>query len=89
MIDVNQDIAREAILALERGNKIEAIKCVRLAQGVGLKEAKDIVEEFIAANPNIKSSMQAANTESGKGFFGWVAIISILGTLAYYLFINK
>lgn len=34
----------EVVAALERGNKIEAIKHVRLASGLGLKAAKDLVE---------------------------------------------
>jgi hypothetical protein len=32
--------------ALRRGEKIQAIKCYREATGVGLKEAKDFVEEI-------------------------------------------
>ncbi len=34
----------EVTEALERGNKIEAIKHVRLASGLGLKESKELVE---------------------------------------------
>jgi ribosomal protein L7/L12 len=34
----------EVRAALERGNKIEAIKLVRERTGLGLKEAKDLVE---------------------------------------------
>ena len=58
------DLPREAIAALEHGNKIEAIKFVRMAQGVGLKEAKGIVEAFIEWNPSVKCHMASANAES-------------------------
>ena len=43
--DVPEDVKK----ALFRGNKIEAIKLHREATGVGLKEAKDAVEEMDAA----------------------------------------
>ena len=36
-----------AIGALSRGDKIEAIKIVREATGLGLKEAKDAVERYV------------------------------------------
>ena len=41
----------DAIAALKRGSKIDAIKCVRLAHGLGLKEAKDSVEAYAQAHP--------------------------------------
>lgn len=33
------------------GNKIAAIKCVRVGTGCGLKEAKDFVEEYLWPDP--------------------------------------
>lgn len=36
----------EALAALSRGQSIEAIKIVRAATGLGLKEAKDLVERY-------------------------------------------
>lgn len=41
-------MAAEVIVLIRAGQKIQAIKVVREAQGVGLKEAKDIVEEMEA-----------------------------------------
>jgi ribosomal protein L7/L12 len=43
--DLRESLPQDAIQALERGNKIEAIKHYRAATGVGLKEAKDFIEE--------------------------------------------
>jgi len=43
--DLRGSLPQDAIQALERGNKIEAIKHYRAATGVGLKEAKDFIEE--------------------------------------------
>lgn len=35
-----------AISAIENGKKLEAIKIVREETGLGLKEAKDLVEQY-------------------------------------------
>jgi ribosomal protein L7/L12 len=43
--DLRGNLPQEAVQALERGKKIEAIKHYRAATGVGLKEAKDFIEE--------------------------------------------
>lgn len=86
MNHVSQDFPKEAIAALERGSKIEAIKCIRIAYGVGLKEAKDIVEQFIDKSPNLKNRMVSANVESAKGGLRWLFLIAAIGVLAYYFF---
>jgi ribosomal protein L7/L12 len=41
-----------AILARDRSAKIEAIRALRASCGCGLKDAKDAVEAWLAANPN-------------------------------------
>jgi ribosomal protein L7/L12 len=44
--DPYKNVPSSVIDAVRRGNKIEAIKNYRAATGVGLKEAKDAVEEI-------------------------------------------
>jgi ribosomal protein L7/L12 len=44
--DPYQDVPPAVAAALARGKKIEAIKEYRQARGVGLKEAKEFVEEL-------------------------------------------
>jgi ribosomal protein L7/L12 len=44
-VDAHRNVPPEVIEALRSGNKIEAIKRYREATAVGLKEAKDFVEE--------------------------------------------
>ena len=84
MNGVNHDLPSKAIAALEQGSKIEAIKSVRIARGVGLKEAKDIVEEFIERSPDIKHRMASANAESARNVLGWIILIAAIGAVAYY-----
>lgn len=84
-----QDLPGEAIKALEQGSKIEAIKLVRLAHHVGLKEAKEIVERYIARSPAIKMRMDAANAEIAGGALRWLLVIVALGILGYYFYGGK
>lgn len=48
---IDTDIEAEIFAALRRGEKIEAIRRYRNVAGVGLKEAKDFVEEMMRRNP--------------------------------------
>jgi hypothetical protein len=41
-----RDLAPEVVDALQRGQKIEAIKSYRSATGLGLKEAKESIEDI-------------------------------------------
>lgn len=86
MTDENKDLPSDAIAALERGSKIDAIKCVRVARGVGLKEAKEIVEQFLDRSPRLKGRMASANAESARGFWGWSILAAIVAVAVYYLF---
>ena len=44
VVDVGQDAEGELLALLRQGQKIQAIKLYRERTGVGLKEAKDVVE---------------------------------------------
>jgi ribosomal protein L7/L12 len=44
--DPYKELAREVADAVQRGQKIQAIKLYRDASGAGLREAKDFIEEF-------------------------------------------
>lgn len=87
--DENQKIPTEALAALERGNKIEAIKIIRVAGNLGLKEAKDLVELYLEKNPELKARMDQANKEIAAGFFRWLIPLIIFGVWAYYYFGRK
>jgi hypothetical protein len=51
MADTNPPLPPAALSALRQGNKIEAIKEVRAAHGLGLKEAKDLVDAYASSHP--------------------------------------
>ena len=52
---MNEDIelSDKVIAALEANRKIEAIKVLRKEKNLGLKEAKDVVDAYIADNPRL------------------------------------
>jgi hypothetical protein len=75
-----------AISALRRGNKIEAIKLVRVERGLGLKEAKDLVEEYLRTDPSAQSSFSAAQGQSGRRGLWWLTVAVAGAILAYVLF---
>ena len=54
----------EAAAALARGDLIQAIKIVRAATGLGLKEAKDAVEAYAAHPDARKRLIQAVGTKA-------------------------
>jgi ribosomal protein L7/L12 len=41
----------DVLAALQRGSSIEAIKLLRESTGLGLKEAKDIIDQHLKGNP--------------------------------------
>ncbi len=82
------EIPSNAIAALEMGNKIEAIKIVRVAKGLGLKESKDLVEEYLQNDPALElrfKAKQSQNNHSGKLLF----ILIVIGLIAYVIFSRR
>jgi len=82
-------LSSAAIAALQKGSKIEAIKIVRLERNLGLKEAKDCVEDYISHDPVLQRSMQQAQAEASRGFFSWLVVLLALGAAAYYFLAGK
>lgn len=72
--------AGQSILRTE-GNLIGAIKIVREAEGLGLKEAKERVEAWIATQPELAAQLETRRREARGGF--WVlAILFVAGCVA-------
>lgn len=67
-----------ATLAISRGSKIEAIKEVRAATGIGLREAKELVEAYIAANPMLKMQFDQQARATRKRVIAWALVIDVL-----------
>ncbi|MDH6594810.1 ribosomal protein L7/L12 [Variovorax sp. TBS-050B] len=74
----------EAVAALAEGRKIEAIRIAREATGLGLKEAKELVERHEArpAGGIASDPMAEPGRVTGGGSRTWLAIVVVLVLLA-------
>lgn len=56
----------DAHAALLRGDRIAAIKAVRVATGAGLKESKDAVDAWVATQPDLAARFAEQSAASGR-----------------------
>jgi ribosomal protein L7/L12 len=75
------------VLALQRGRKIEAIRLLRKASGLGLKEAKDLVDAA-GHHPGVsgKPGRSPGEVPRSDTTVWWVVGLILAGLLAYALF---
>ena len=67
-----------ATAAVARGSKVEAIKEVRAATGLGLLEAKQQVERYIAANPVLQEQFGQQAAALKRRVIRWVVVVDLL-----------
>ncbi len=79
------ELPTEALAALQTGNKIEAIKVVRAARGLDLKDAKDLVDRYVAGQPGLQRQMATAGAEQTRKLVFVVAVAIAIGA-AVFLF---
>ena len=88
MADQSEALPPEAIDALQRGNKIEAIKLVRAAQKLDLKDAKDKVDAYVENDPALRQKLAASQAESTRSLVHWLILIA-LAVLGYFYFVAR
>jgi ribosomal protein L7/L12 len=77
-----------AVTALHGGRMIEAVKVVRLAHPIGLKDAKDAVDRFVATQPALRDRLEAAQAETRRRALLWATALAVLAGLAAYALVN-
>lgn len=82
----DQQLTVSAISALHSGNKTEAIKIIRREKCVGLKEAEDIVDEYLKIHPEIQTRINNFQAEIIRNRILWLITIVLIATLAIYYF---
>ncbi len=85
----SSDLPRSAIETLWRGNLIEAIKIVRQEQRIGLKEAKMLVEDYIASQPALKKKMDKILVDAQQKFIRWMIGLLVIAALVAYVVMQK
>jgi len=63
---VPEDVEMRVRLLIDRGHKIEALKELRQATGLGLKQAKDIVDSMASGNSLLEISSQGTSSTNVK-----------------------
>lgn len=81
----DSDLPEDVVAAIKAGHKVEAIKRLREARGLGLKEAKDAVDAYVRAHPDAVASAPAL-AESGMNPLVIIITLAVLGYLAYRFF---
>jgi len=77
-----------AVAALSTGHKIEAIKYVREAEGLGLMEAKQRVDAYVERDPVLKAQFAEQQLRMKRRLIQWVLMIDLLliAAVAWYFF---
>jgi hypothetical protein len=82
----HRQIPPDAIEALKRGNKIEAIKLTRIATGMTLKDSKEAVESLILDDTDVRSAYQSkVTTLTSTGLVKLVVNLLLIGAVIYFV----
>ncbi|MEH6450421.1 MAG: ribosomal protein L7/L12 [Oleispira sp.] len=74
------ELEPEVIAEIQSGKKISAIKTLRRLRGIGLKEAKEMIDLYATQN-NIKNQSVTGSGSSSKVFF-----LIVLAGVSYFLY---
>ena len=77
-----------AAAALSTGHKVDAIKYLREAEGLGLMEAKQRVEAYVERNPALKAQLAEQQARMRRRLIQWGLIIDVLliAAILWYIF---
>lgn len=79
-MNTNSELEPEVLAALNNGRKIEAIKALREARGIGLKEAKEQVEAYAKEHNLDNVPVQKVSSNNG------VVMVIFLAVAAYLIY---
>jgi hypothetical protein len=77
-------IPPEALQALQQGNFILAIKVTRQVTGLGLKESKDLLQDYLDKNPNVQRQIQGSIAIKSRGLMVLGVMLSVLAAIVYF-----
>ncbi len=78
----------EAVALLGEGKVIEAIKSVRQAEDLGLREAKARVDAHVAQDPILRVQLETQQRAIRRKMFFWFVVVdlAIAAGIIYWLF---
>ena len=80
------ELPTDVIAAIQANRKIEAIRLLREAQGIGLREAKEAVEAYIKANPHLETNKRSESRSPMSPLILFV-LIAAMAYMAYHFFV--
>lgn len=81
---MSEELPSPVVEALSRGRTIEAVKLLREARKIGLKEAKDAVDRYVSGQPELRRKLAAAQAEAWRGLLRWSVFLALAAVAAYY-----
>ena len=81
----SSDLPKAAVEALRHGNVIEAIKVVRHERNIGLKDAKGVIDVYIASQPALKKKIDQVLATAQQRFIRWLVGCLVLAAGIAYL----
>jgi ribosomal protein L7/L12 len=72
-----------AAAALSTGHMIDAIKYVREAEALGLMEAKQRIEAFVARDPVLKAQVAEQQSQMRRKLIKWALVVDALLIVAF------
>jgi hypothetical protein len=78
----------EAVTLLNEGRLIDAIKSVRQAEGLGLKEAKERVDGYLSREPLLRAQLELRRSAARRKFFFWFLVVdlAVAAAVIYWLY---
>lgn len=73
------ELEPDVIAELNNGRKIAAIKKLRALRNIGLKEAKELIDNYVSLHPELDVTVQRTG---GSGFIVFI----ILAVAAYFFY---
>lgn len=71
----DRDLPTEALLALNEGRLLDAIRLYREAHGLGLKEAKDAIDRYLALHPALGEQIRSRQQQQRRRVLAWLAAL--------------
>lgn len=72
------EIPLGAVASLHQGDFVEAIKQTRAATGLGLKEAREAVEGYLARHPTIEEQFRLAGGRTATSMGRRIAVVAVM-----------
>jgi ribosomal protein L7/L12 len=72
-----------AAAAVSTGHMVDAIKYVREAEGLGLMEAKQRVDAYVARDPVLKAQIAEQQSQMRRRLIKWALVVDVLLIIAF------